>query len=71
MALTAAQETVLEQLIEAFQNGKRLSDLPNVKGTNPLTFTARPTPTARAKKQPLPHYSPTLKTSAPMAWSET
>lgn len=36
MALTAAQEAVLIQLIEAFQNGKRLSDLPNVKGTNPF-----------------------------------
>lgn len=36
MALTAAQESVLEQIIEAFQNGKRLSDLPNVKGTNPF-----------------------------------
>ncbi len=35
MAFTQAQEEVLKQLIEAFQNGKRLSDLPNVKGTNP------------------------------------
>lgn len=35
MALTTAQEEVLVQLIEAFQNGKRLSDLPNVSGTNP------------------------------------
>lgn len=35
MALTEAQETVLKQIIEAFQNGKRLSDLPDVKGTNP------------------------------------
>lgn len=35
MAFTAAEETLLKQLIEAFQNGKRLSDLPNVKGTNP------------------------------------
>ena len=35
MAFTTAQEEVLKQLIEAFQNGKRLSDLPNVKGTNP------------------------------------
>lgn len=35
MALTTAQETVLVQIIEAFQNGKRLSDLPDVKGTNP------------------------------------
>lgn len=35
MAFTAAEESLLKQLIEAFQNGKRLSDLPNVKGTNP------------------------------------
>lgn len=35
MAFSQAQEDVLKQLIEAFQNGKRLSDLPNVKGTNP------------------------------------
>lgn len=35
MALSAAQEAILEQIIEAFQNGKRLSDLPEVKGTNP------------------------------------
>lgn len=35
MAFTPAEETLLKQLIEAFQNGKRLSDLPNVKGTNP------------------------------------
>ena len=35
MALTSEQETILEQIIEAFQNGKRLSDLPNVSGTNP------------------------------------
>jgi hypothetical protein len=35
MALTTAQEDVLAQIIEAYQNGKRLSDLPNVKGTNP------------------------------------
>lgn len=35
MAFTTSEETLLKQLIEAFQNGKRLSDLPNVKGTNP------------------------------------
>lgn len=38
MAFTQAQEDVLKQLIEAFQNGKRLSDLPSVKGTNPYDF---------------------------------
>lgn len=38
MALTAAQEEVIAQIIEAFQNGKRLSDLPNVSGTNPYNL---------------------------------
>ena len=38
MALTSEQETILEQIIEAFQNGKRLSDLPNVTGTNPYNL---------------------------------
>lgn len=35
MALTEAQESILKQIIDAFQNGKRLSDLPDVKETNP------------------------------------
>lgn len=35
MAFTSEQEEVLQQIIEAFQNGKRLSDLPNAQGTNP------------------------------------
>lgn len=38
MALTAAQEEVLVQIIEAYQNGKRLSDLPDVSGTNPYNL---------------------------------
>ena len=38
MALTTAQENALVQIIEAFQNGKRLSDLPDVKGTNPYNL---------------------------------
>lgn len=36
MALTQSQEGILEQIIEAYQNGKRLSDLPDVSGTNPF-----------------------------------
>ncbi len=35
MALTVAQEALVLQLIEAFQNGKRLSDLPEAKDVNP------------------------------------
>lgn len=38
MALSDAQETILEQIIEAYQNGKRLSDLPEVSGTNPYNL---------------------------------
>lgn len=38
MALTNEQEAVLQQIITAFQNGKRLSDLPYVKGTNPYNL---------------------------------
>lgn len=38
MALTSNEENVLKQIIEAFQNGKRLSDLPTVNGTNPYNL---------------------------------
>lgn len=38
MALTTDQEAVVIQIIAAFQNGKRLSDLPHVKGEDPFSF---------------------------------
>ena len=38
MALTAQQEKTIVKIIEAFQNGKRLSDLPDVKSTNPYNL---------------------------------
>lgn len=38
MALTADQEAVVLQIIAAFQNGKRLSDLPHAEGTDPFSF---------------------------------
>lgn len=38
MAFTPEQETILEQIIEAFQNGKRLSELPAVSDTNPFNL---------------------------------
>jgi len=38
MALTTSQEEVIQQIIEAFQNGKRLQDLPEVSGTNPYNL---------------------------------
>lgn len=36
MAFTSSQEEVLKQIIDAFQNGKRLSDLPDVSSSNPF-----------------------------------
>jgi hypothetical protein len=36
--MTTAQEEILEKIIEAYQNGKRLSDLPDVQGTNPYNL---------------------------------
>lgn len=38
MAFTPEQETKLKLIILAFENGKRLSDLPNVSGTNPYNL---------------------------------
>lgn len=38
MALTTEQEEKIAQIIEAFDNGKRLSDLPDVSGTNPYNL---------------------------------
>lgn len=36
MALTSEEEAKVKQIITAFENGKRLSDLPDVEGTNPF-----------------------------------
>ena len=36
MALTSDEEAKVKQIITAFENGKRLSDLPDVEGTNPF-----------------------------------
>lgn len=38
MALTTAQEEAVAKIITAFENGKRLSDLPDVSGTNPYNL---------------------------------
>ena len=36
MALTTDEENKVRQIIAAFEDGKRLSDLPDVDGTNPF-----------------------------------
>ena len=39
MAFTTEQEETLKLIISAFENGKRLSDLPLATGTNPYKMT--------------------------------
>lgn len=52
MAFTAEQETVLTQLITAFQNGKRLQDLPEVSGdSNPFDLITEVIDTDGESKQ--------------------
>lgn len=36
MAFTSEEESKIRAIIEAFENGKRLTDLPDVEGTNPF-----------------------------------
>lgn len=38
MALSTQEEQVVKEIIEAYKNGKRLSDLPDVSGTNPYNL---------------------------------
>ena len=51
--MTAKQEAILEQIIEAFQNGKRLSDLPDVSGTNPFNLICEVLEDGESKKAAL------------------
>lgn len=53
IVMTAAQEAILEQIIEAFQNGKRLSDLPDVSGTNPFNLICEVLEDGESKKAAL------------------
>ncbi len=41
MALTTDEESKVRQIIAAFEDGKRLSDLPEVDGTNPFELICR------------------------------
>ena len=61
MAFTPEQETVLEQIIEAFQNGKRLSDLPQVTGTNPFELITEVLENGESKQAALATLLPYLE----------
>lgn len=53
MAFTTEQEEKLAQMINAFENGKRLSDLPDVDGTNPFELTTEVLEDGESKKAKL------------------
>lgn len=53
IVMTAEQEAILEQIIEAFQNGKRLSDLPDVSETNPFNLICEVLEDGESKKAAL------------------
>lgn len=52
MAFTADEENVLKQVVSAFQNGKRLQDLPEVSGgSNPFDLVTEVLDTDGESKQ--------------------
>lgn len=62
MALTTQQEEVLALIIEAFENGKRLSDLPTAKGTNPFDLLVEVLDTdGESKKATLAQFLPYIE----------
>lgn len=61
MAFTPEQETILEQIIEAFQNGKRLSDLPEVADVNPYELYTEVLDAGESKKAKLASLLPYLE----------
>ena len=72
MALTSDEESKVKQIITAFENGKRLSDLPEATGTNPFGMYTEVLDTdGESKKAALARCSRILKNSAPTASSST
>lgn len=62
MAFTEQQEAKLTQLLSAFENGKRLQDLPEVSGTNPFNLiTEVLDEDGESKKAPLASLLPYLE----------
>lgn len=62
--LTSAQEAVLEQIIEAFQNGKRLVDLPDATGSNPFNLLVEVSENGESKKAYLASMLPYVEAQA-------
>lgn len=62
--LTQAQEQVLEQIIEAYQNGKRLVDLPDATGSNPFDLLVEVCENGESKKAQLATMLPYVEAQA-------
>ena len=56
MALSADEENKVREIIEAFTNGKRLSDLPNVSGNNPFNLLCEVLEDGESKKSSSRNY---------------
>lgn len=61
MALTDAEEQKLRTIIEAFDNGKRLGDLPDVGNTNPFELLTEVLENGESKKAALASMLPYLE----------
>lgn len=53
MALSTDEENKVREIIEAFTNGKRLSDLPDVSGNNPFKLLCEVLEDGESKKAAL------------------
>ena len=51
MALSTDEESKVREIIEAFTNGKRLSDLPDVSGNNPFNLLCEVLEDGESKKR--------------------
>lgn len=63
MALTSDEESKVREIIEAFNNGKRLSDLPDVSGNNPFNLLCEVLEDGESKKAALAALLPNMEES--------
>lgn len=63
MELSAEEESKLREMLEAFTNGKRLSDLPDVSGNNPFDFLCEVLEKGESKKAALASLLPYMEES--------
>lgn len=61
MALSADEENKVREIIEAFTNGKRLSDLPDVSGNNPFSLLCEVLEDGESKKAALAAILPNME----------